>query len=296
MFTYRESQSKSWVQGLLLLLIVWFASPGAANAATGATGEDDFGMACAACHTIGGGRLIGPDLIGIAERRSPQWLVDFVVSSQTLIKNGDTDAVALFNEYNGMIMPDAPLSESQVTGVLAYIAGQEAAATEATTAIAPVAETVSEVLPTEAEIALGQDLFQGRVRFEAGGPTCNACHDVKNDAVIGGGVLARELTNVFSTMGREGVKAVIGQAPFPVMQAAYAQSPLTAVETSALVAFLQDADAQHAYQQPRDYGFGLLTSGVVGSAIVFGLCGFVWRGRRKGSVNQDIYDRQTKSV
>jgi hypothetical protein len=80
------------------------------------------------------------------------------------------------------------------------------------------------------------------------------------------------------------------------MQAAYADEPLTTDEISALVAFLQDADAQHAFQQPRDYGIGLLSSGVVGSAIVFGFCGLVWRGRRKASVNQDIYDRQTKSV
>ena len=133
------------------------------------------------------------------------------------------------------------------------------------------------------------------MQFSGGGPTCNACHDVNHEAVIGGGNLARELTTVFSTMGREGVTAIINNAPFPVMRTAYENQPITEQETSALVAFLQQADEQHANHQPRSYGAGLLSGGVLGSITLFGICGFVWRGRRKDSVNQSIYDRQSKS-
>jgi mono/diheme cytochrome c family protein len=279
--------------GPLLLITAAIAFCGA-SLSWAQSGAEDFKTACAACHTIGGGRVIGPDLSGVQDRRSQEWLVRFVTSSQSLIADGDPDAVALFEEYNGMIMPPPGISENRIVAVLAYIAEQSTT----TAGLVQAVETAPAEypVPEPEQIVLGQQLFQGTVRFGAGGPTCNACHHVKNDAVIGGGILARELTTVFSTMGREGVSAILGRAPFPVMQAAYEKQPLSDQEIAALVAFLQDADSQHAYQQPRDYGVGLLSSGVVGSLVVFGVCGLVWRGRRKVSVNQEIYDRQTKSI
>ena len=75
--------------------------------------------ACGACHTIGGGRLIGPDLSGVHQRRSQEWLEQFVRSSQTLIQSGHAEAVAVFEEYNGLLMPDPPITDTQVKQVLA---------------------------------------------------------------------------------------------------------------------------------------------------------------------------------
>jgi hypothetical protein len=34
----------------------------------------------------------------------------------------------------------------------------------------------------------------------------------------------------------------------------------------------------------------------VGAGVLFLLFAFIWRGRKSGSVNQQIYDRQVKSV
>jgi hypothetical protein len=119
---------------------------------------------------------------------------------------------------------------------------------------------------------------------------------VRNDAVIGGGILAAELTTVFSRMGGAGVKAILGQAPFPVMQAAYADKPLTDDEVTALVAFLEYADSEQYNQLPRDYGIGLFLSGTFGAAILFLLFGIIWRKRKTGPVNQAIYDRQVTSI
>ncbi len=62
------------------------------------------------------------------------------------------------------------------------------------------------------------------------------------------------------------------------------------------MAFLQYADAQEFYQEPRDYGVGLFTSGVLGTFAVFGFCALIWRGRKFESVNQRIFERQVKSV
>ena len=191
------------------------------------------------------------------------------------------------------------ISEQQVKDVLSYIktASSEVMAAgrdDATEAVQPVTEVAQP--PSEEDILKGQELFQGTIRFENGGAACNSCHDVRNDAVIGGGILAAELTTVFSTMGRAGVKAILGQAPFPVMQVAYQDKSLTDEEVISMVAFLEYADSEEYNQLPRDYGIGLFISGVAGAAILFALFAFLWRGRKVGSVNQEIYDRQIKSV
>jgi mono/diheme cytochrome c family protein len=212
-----------------------------------------------------------------------------------MIDNGDPEAVALFAEFNQLPMPDPMISDEQITQVLSYIEVQSSAAI-AETLLAENQPEVQAQPASEEDIQTGQDLFQGILRFEEGGPACNACHEVRNDAVIGGGILATELTSVFSRMGGAGVKAILGHAPFPVMQAAYQDQSLTEQEVTALVAFLEYADSAQYNQLPRDYGVGLFLSGLMGASILFILFGVVWRGRKKGSVNQAIYDRQIKSV
>ncbi len=257
-------------------------------------GEQVFNTTCFACHTIGGGRLIGPDLAGVHEKRSQEWLERFVKSSQSMINAGDAEAVALFEEYSSMLMPDAVASEEQIRQVLSYIKSQSSGDVASTDV--SVSEPVTPEEPaSEEDILAGQEMFEGGLRFANGGPACNACHEVRNDAVIGGGILAAELTTVFSRMGGAGVTAILGRAPFPVMQAAYEDRSLTESEVTSLVAFLEYADSEQYNQLPRDYGLGLFASGVVGAGVLFGLFGFVWRGRKTGSVNQAIYDRQIKS-
>ncbi len=210
-----------------------------------------------------------------------------------MINGGDPDANALYKKFNQIRMPDMSLTDGQITEVLVYI--KAAGATTGTTGAQKPAKKPQKVA-TKEDLTRGQNLFQGKLRFENNGPTCISCHNVTNDAVIGGGVLAKELTRVFSKMGGTGVRAILGRAPFPVMEAAYKDKPLTETEIFSLVTFLQDADEQHAYHNPRDYGKGLLLSGVIGAFILFVFYSLLWLRRRKDSVNQKIYDRQVKST
>jgi mono/diheme cytochrome c family protein len=257
-------------------------------------GEQLFQTNCSACHTLGGGRLVGPDLAAVTERRSEEWLEKFIQSSTTLIQSGDAEANAVFEEFSGMTMPDFSLTNVQIKQILGFIETKSSGQAIVPDEIAGEEPAIAEPASIES-VVRGQDMFQGTIRFRNGGPSCNACHDVKNDAVIGGGILAAELTTVFSRMGGSGVGAILGQAPFPVMQAAYAKNPLIDDEITDLVAFLQDADEQHLFHQPRDYGIGLFASGAVGAGLMFLFFAFIWRGRKRGSVNQAIYDRQIKS-
>ncbi len=250
-------------------------------------GQQTFQTLCAMCHTLGGGRLVGPDLQGVTDRHTEEWIIEFVQHSQQMIVAGDPDAVAIFEEYGRIMMPDQPLSADEVRAVLAYLRAGASGGPASSPAVEPA---------TEEQILLGQGLFQGTTRFANGGPTCNSCHEVTNDAVIGGGVLARELTTVFSRLGGPGVRAILGSPPFPVMQRAYLDKPLTDEEVVALVGFLQRADEEQALHQPRDYGPKLFAVGVAGTALLLGLYSLLWGRRLRGSVNQEIYDRQISSV
>jgi mono/diheme cytochrome c family protein len=76
---------------------------------------------CAACHKIGGGKLIGPDLQGVSERRDREWLIRFIRNSQEMVQAGDPIAVKLFEEYNKIPMPPAGISDEQIIILLDYI-------------------------------------------------------------------------------------------------------------------------------------------------------------------------------
>lgn len=238
---------------------------------------------CMSCHSVGAGKLVGPDLKGITEKRSEEWLLKFIKSPKAMIDSGDETAVALFEEFKVM-MPDPPLTEAEIKLTLEF--------TKSSTGAAPAAPTVA---ATPEQIALGEQLFQGDVALSAGGPTCVSCHDVTSDAIISGGILAKELTTVFTRLGGAGVRAVMGSPPFPVMQAAYKDKPLTDDEMTALVGFLEKVNAEQKNHMPRDTGLWLAGSGVVGVVFLLLLFHLIWGRRKRGSVNQAIYDRQVNS-
>ena len=279
----------------LLVVAGWLI--GSPPASAQETGKQIFQKSCAACHSIGAGKLVGPDLAGVNDKRPQDWLIKFTKSSQALVKSGDKTATALFEEYNKMPMPDQALSDDQIKKVLAHIkeaGGSPAAGKEAA---APSAQAAKESAPvaTPDEIQRGEDLFEGKLRFANGGPSCNACHHVTSDALLGGGLLAAELSLVFSRMGHAGVRAVIENSPFPVMQAAYAGKELSDKEISALVGFLQHADKEHARQMPKEWGWRMFSAGAGGVVVLLGIFSLAGRGRKKRAVNQDIYDRQIRS-
>jgi len=256
-------------------------------------GQTVFQTYCFACHGIGEIQRVGPDLAGVHERRPQGWLLSFIKSPSTLIKTGDADSIALVEEFNGMVMPDSTISDQQIVQALNYIQARSA---ELETSNAPSLTAKNSATPpappSGAVVATGGDLFQGLRRFENNGPACNACHDVRSHAITGGGTLAVELTTAYSNMGSAGLAAIISQAPFPVMQVAYGQNPLTETEVESLVAFFQSAEELSASQQQTNYGFRLFLSGLIGAALLFVLIPFLWRHRKTGSVNQAIYDRQ----
>ncbi|MCC6722569.1 MAG: c-type cytochrome [Bacteroidia bacterium] len=103
------------------------------------SGEDAFKQTCAACHTVGGGKLVGPDLKNTNQRHSEEWLIKFIKSSQTVVKSGDKYADSIFNAFGKTIMPDQALDDSKIKDIIAYIADKSAGKTtaSATSAVNP---------------------------------------------------------------------------------------------------------------------------------------------------------------
>jgi mono/diheme cytochrome c family protein len=76
--------------------------------------------ACAGCHTVGKGRLAGPDLAGLLDRRTEEWARTWLKDPTPMFET-DEAAKAMLKEYNNVKMPNMKLTDEQVDQVLHYI-------------------------------------------------------------------------------------------------------------------------------------------------------------------------------
>lgn len=141
----------------------------------------------------------------------------------------------------------------------------------------------------------GKDLFEGKIRFENGGPSCISCHSVDNRDVAMGGLFAKNLTDVYSRLG-EGITPWLSAPPFPAMAISYQNNPLTESERIKLQAFLKYINENNDVETAENgYGF-MLISGGIGLLIILILINFIWFVRKRKMVKQEIFDRQIKAL
>jgi protein SCO1 len=84
-------------------------------------GEGLFISACAACHSIGDGVRVGPDLAGVTLRRDREWLERYIQAPQRMIAQGDPVAVALDAQFPVVRMPNLGLGSTDVADLLVYL-------------------------------------------------------------------------------------------------------------------------------------------------------------------------------
>ena len=82
-------------------------------------GKLDFESKCLACHSIGQGPKLGPDLAGVTKRRNDAWLTRWLKEPDKMLET-DVDAKALLKEWNGIPMPNQSLSDAEVANYLKY--------------------------------------------------------------------------------------------------------------------------------------------------------------------------------
>ena len=262
-------------------------------------GQAIFKQNCASCHSVGKGRLVGPDLIGVHEKRTEEWLLAFIKNPAAFAET-DADAKALIAEF-GYPMPPQGLAEADVKAIITYIQSESPAAAHAEEATETHTDKHAEEAPvvaSEGDATEGLHLFSGQSRFENGGPSCISCHNVKYDDLTSGGLLARDLTHVYDRMGDAGIKGILSSPPFPAMAASYKNNKLTEKEVMQLTAFFNDAHEANAGHEmvDADKNNGLiLLGGGVAFLIILIIILIVFNKRKKDCVKQGIYDRQIKS-
>jgi len=89
------------------------------------TGEYLFRTRCESCHSIGGGENgLGPDLLGVTERRERAWLTRWLKEPDKMLEEGDPTATALFKQYREIAMPNFRLDDEEVEALIEHMASE----------------------------------------------------------------------------------------------------------------------------------------------------------------------------
>jgi protein SCO1/2 len=94
---------------------------GAADFKAPDQGEYLFHTRCAACHTIGAGDSVGPDLANVTKRRDRKWVTRYLYEPDRVLAEHDPIATELFQKYQSVRMPNLALSPQEIEAVLAMI-------------------------------------------------------------------------------------------------------------------------------------------------------------------------------
>lgn len=222
----------------LWFLLLAFLLPMSLNSQEAA---DFFRENCISCHTIGGGRLTGPDLKGVSERKDRDWLGSFLLNPKAVIDSGDPYAVELFEQARGTVMPTVPgMTPERATALLDLIE-EESKLEESQFKGLQITDRPF----TADEIELGKQIFLGNRRLVNGGPACISCHTVKRLGGLSGGRLGPDQTLVYERLqGRQSLGAWLFAPATTTMQPMFRQQPMQQQEIVSLVAFLEDSALQ----------------------------------------------------
>ena len=225
------ARGSAWQAVVLILVSVALGAPSPAGAAEAEFDpEAVFTTRCGACHTVGRGDDVGPDLAGVTERRNREWLVPFIRSSQTVLQEGDEVAEELFERFDPAKMPDHLYTDDQIHALLDYI--EAGGPGDRVPRVRPASDATPE------EVVLGERLFFGLEPLSGGGAACADCHSVSGLEEAMTGSLGGDLGHVYTRyQDRELTRSLI-QMSHPVMDAAYRRRALSAEENYCIKAFL----------------------------------------------------------
>ena len=104
----------------ILLVTLLLPSLGLSQEADVQAGKSLFNANCAACHQLNR-KAVGPALRGVTEKYDRDWLYSWIKNGTQMIKDGDPQAVAIWEEYNRAVMTNYPqFSNEQIDNILAY--------------------------------------------------------------------------------------------------------------------------------------------------------------------------------
>jgi protein SCO1/2 len=93
-------------------------------------GQFLFDSRCSACHSLGQGDKVGPDLADVTIRRDRKWLTSYIMGPEKMRADRDPIALSLTEKYPSVSMPNVSLGSVDVIDVLSYIETQYMAGME----------------------------------------------------------------------------------------------------------------------------------------------------------------------
>ncbi|MDK9699357.1 MAG: cytochrome c [bacterium] len=204
---------------------------------------------CAGCHTIGGGKLTGPDLI-VAATWSDN---DLHPAIKRMEKNVGPLTDSILSTLSTFLR--SPDTKDRIKRVEALLSQEEMAT------LAPASAMV------------GQMLFSGTKSLRNGGPSCIGCHKINGY----GGLLGLDLSSTYKKMGRVGMQSAIEQASFKVMDATYRTHKITKQEAAHLTEYFSKITPT----SPVDHETGHATVGLAVGLLTFLGIGTLYRYRVK---------------
>ncbi|MHC5210709.1 MAG: c-type cytochrome [Planctomycetota bacterium] len=238
-----------------------------------------FELNCQSCHTIGGGKLAGPDLKGLFERRDRDWLVPYILNPKAVIDSGDAYAQEIFREAKGVYMPTPPGITKDMAGKLLDVIEVESGLEESRFK----GLQISDRPLTDYDLARGRRLFEGSEAFLSGAPACFSCHTLEGSGGLGGGRLGLDLTTAFARLeGRNALAAWLSAPPSAVMAPIFRETPLEGEEVLALVAYLKNAGEGGA-EEAESGVLAFLLAGCGLGAVLLVLFDVLWHGRYRAT-------------
>ncbi len=264
----------------VIVCILFAASTGRAQDAA-----EFFRQNCVSCHTVGGGRLTGPDLKNVTQRKERDWLAQFLQNPQAMIDKGDPYALKLQQEARGVVMPAVGgMTNERAQALLAMLDAESKLPKSQFAGM-----QISDRPFTPADVAQGKAMFLGDRRLVNAGPACLSCHTVKATAALGGGRLGPDLTRVYERLqGRKNLAAWLFAPATPTMASTFKQHALKPEEILPLVAFFEDA-ARRGGQDDSAARLNFFLFGLGGAALALVAMDAIWR-RRLHSVRRDLVE------
>ena len=127
------------------------------------TGEDLFNTRCTACHTIGQGDRLGPDLLDVVSKRDPAWLVRWLQEPDKLLGEKDPLATALYEQYDQVPMPNLRLTEKDAQDLIEFMQAQSQRAHAESTKPDPLAVNQLEKISQPAPDTTSQHPASGNI-------------------------------------------------------------------------------------------------------------------------------------
>jgi mono/diheme cytochrome c family protein len=258
---------------LLIAVLIALALP---RYAVAQVADDFFQKNCVACHTIGGGRLVGPDLKEALQQKDRAWLEHFMQDPQAVLNSGDPYALQLKKEANGMVMPTMPGMTPEMAKALLDMIELEAKLPASSFA---GGATTSEKPFTAEDVSAGTHIFLGKQSLTHTGPPCISCHTLGTLSGLGGGRLGPDLTLVYVRLGgRRALDGWLSAPPTPTMQAVFRDHALQPDEITDLLSVFEETART---SQPANSGslMNFFLAGLGGAVLGLAIMGWAWRGR-----------------